>query len=108
MQERRGFPEAIRHMGDQKLAHPSVLGEHEGPLAGVDQLVDQLVEAGELARAPRDRAPVVEEVRRMVADLLQAGERGEHEASALHPVRAFGLVEEVVEYRLVEAGLLGR
>ena len=43
-------------MAHEQVAHLTELGEHEGPLADVEQLVDQLVEAGQLARAPGDAA----------------------------------------------------
>ena len=56
--------------------------EHQHALAGREHRVDDLLEPGELARAPGER-PVVVLVRgRVVADLLERGDRGEDLALA--------------------------
>ena len=86
----------------QQLAHLAELGEHERPLADVEQLVDELVEAGQLARAAAEAGAVAEHVGRVVADLLEPGQRGEHEPAAAHPVGRRGVGEQLVDDVLVE------
>ena len=58
------------------------VGEHQHALAGGEHRFDDLLEPGELARAPGER-PVVVLVRGgVVADLLERGDRGEDLALA--------------------------
>ena len=80
VEERHPQVEALGGVAAQQLAHLPELGEHERPLADVEQLVDELVVAGQLARAAGQPGAVAEHVGRVVADLLEPGERGEHEA----------------------------
>ena len=83
--------------------------EHQHPLAGREHRVDDLLEAGELARTAGERAVVVLVRGGMVADLLERGDRGED--LALARLLAFGEVgrrHELVEHRLVQTDLLGR
>ena len=58
------------------------VGEHQHPLAGREHRVDDLLEPGELARATGERPVVVLVRRRVVADLLERGDRGEDLALA--------------------------
>ena len=106
VQERHAQLEALGDVAHEQLAHLPELGEHERPLADVEQLVDELVEAGQLARAPGEPRAVAEHVGRVVADLLEPGERGEHEAAPLHPGRRRGVGEQLVDDVLVQHGLL--
>ena len=48
--------EALGEVAHEQLAHLPELGEHERPLVDVEQLVDELVEAGQLAGAPGEAA----------------------------------------------------
>ena len=75
-------------------------------LADVEQFVDQLVEASELARTTRDARAVTGGLRGVVADLLQASQRGEHEAASLHPLGCLRVGEELVDDGLVHRRLL--
>ena len=86
------------------------VGEHEHPLAGREHRVDDLLEPGELARAAGERAVVVLVRGRVVADLLERGDRREDLALArlLARRRASVAGDELVEHRLVQADLLGR
>ena len=51
--------------------------EHQHALAGGEHRVDDLLEPGELARPAGERLVVVLVRRRVVADLLERGDRGE-------------------------------
>ncbi len=84
---------------DQRSA---VLGQH-----GAEQLVDQV----ELLRAAAepDRAGLLQEVRRVVADLLEAGQQREHQAAPGDLVVVAGPLDaghRVADERLVEDHLL--
>ena len=106
MQERRRQREALVEMALQQQAHLAELGEHQGLLAGVEQVGDQLVEAGQLAGSATEPRPVAERVRRVVADLLQPGQRGQHQAAAAHAGGLLGVGQQLVDDALVHAGLL--
>ena len=106
VEERHGHLEALTEVAHQQLAHLAELGEHERPLADVEQLVDQLVEAGQLAGATGQAGPVAEHVDRVVADLLEPGQGGEHEAAPLHAGGRGGVGEQLVDDVLVQHGLL--
>ena len=85
------------------------VGEHQHPLlGGVDDL-DDLLEAGELAGTAVEGLVVVAVGHRVVADLLEGGDGGQDLALAL--VGALldgGLRDQGIEDRLVEADLLRR
>ena len=93
-------------MTPQQNAHLDELGEHERLFADVDELVDQLVEAGQLAGSPMQAGPVAECVGRVVADLFELREGGEDDRPPLHPFVLVGLFEQLVDDLLVEHGLL--
>ena len=71
------------------------------------RLFEHLGEAREFARTVRQRRVVAQELRRMIADLFQLRERGQHDALALH---AFGATRcasiELLDHGGVERGLL--
>jgi hypothetical protein len=101
-------PGPLRQVLGEALAPRGEVGEDQHPLAGLEDVVDDLLEAGELARSG-PRAVVVAGVGgRVVADLLQRGDRGEHRTLLLRGVVVGGLRDELVEHRLVEPDLLGR
>ena len=78
--------------------HRAVLGDHRG-----QQLVDQV----ELLRATSEpRVGLLEEVRRVVADLLEPGEQLEHQPAAGVLVGALDPLHHVAHERLVEHHLL--
>ena len=68
----------------QQVAHLAELGEHQRPLVDVEQLGDELVEAGELAGAAGEPRAVLERVGGVVADLLEARQRGQHATPPAH------------------------
>ena len=105
MEERGREPELVADVLDEQVAHLPELREHERPLALVEQLGDELVEPGELAGPAGEARPVLQRMRRVVADLLQTHQRGEHEAAAAHAARQFGVGEELVDDLLVHRGL---
>ena len=90
----------------QQQAHLAELGEHQRLLAGIDQVGDQLVETGQLARPAAEARPVAECMRRMVADLLQPGQRGQDQTAPAHARGLLGIGQQLVDDALVHAGLL--
>ena len=52
VQERRIEVELVVDVGAQQFAHLAELGEHEGPLVGVEEVGDEFVEPRELAGSP--------------------------------------------------------
>ena len=106
VQERRRQAEPLVEVALQQQAHLAELGEHQRLLAGVEQVGDQLVEAGQLARPAGEPRAVAERVRRVVADLLETGQRGQHQAAALHAGGLLGVGQQLVDDALVHAGLL--
>ena len=67
----------------QALAPPGEVGEHQHAFPGGEHVVNQLVEPGELPRPALEWSLVVVEIRgRVVADLLEGGDGGEHVALA--------------------------
>ena len=83
VQEQHLAAEPARQVAAQHRAELGVLGEQQRPLAGRQHLVQDLVEPLELARPAGQPAAVAQEVRRVVADLLQLGHRGQHQAAPL-------------------------
>ena len=55
---------------------------------------------------PAEPRAVAERVRRVVADLLEPGQRGEHQAAAAHAGGLLGVDEQLVDDLLVHARLL--
>ena len=100
--------EAFAEVPLQQQAHLAELGEHERLLAGVEQVVDELVEPGELARPTGQRRAVAQRVRGVVADLLQPRERGKHQSPSAHAGLGLGVDQQLVDHALVHAGLLAR
>ena len=83
--------------------------EDEDAFAGREHRLDDLLEPRQLSRAPGERTVVVLIRRRMVADLLERGDRGEDLTLArLLAVGEVGGDDQLVEHRLVETDLLGR
>ena len=85
------------------------VGEDQDPLAGGEHRVDDLLEPGELAGATGQRPVVVLVGGRVVADLLERGDRREDGALAGlgAELLGVGVGHQAVEHRLVEADLLG-
>ena len=84
------------------------VGEHQHALARREDRVDDLLEAGQLARTAGEGQVVVLVRGGVVADLLERGDGGEDLALAgLGTVGQVVGEHELVEHRLVEADLLG-
>src|SRR5581483_4648568 len=79
--------EPRREIRAEQLAPFGELREAQRLGALCHDLLEELLGARELPRTARERGPVTEQVRGMVADLLQAREAGEHEPAALDPFR---------------------
>ena len=99
----------------QDVAHLLELGEHQGLLAGLDDSVEERLEVLHLAGSEAlELVPVVEVLRRMVADLLEVEDHLQHDAASLEQ----GLVVSrgdaadglhvLLDGLLVERGLLRR
>ena len=90
----------------QQQAHFAELREDQGLLAGVEQIGDQLVEAGQLARSPGQLRAVAQSVGRVIADLLEPGERGQHQTAAAHACGFLRIGQQLVDHGLVHVRLL--
>ena len=66
-----------------------------------------LLQPDHLAGPAPDGGAVVQQLRRVVAHLLELGHRGQHVAAPLDPLGVLDLLHHVVDDRLVERGLLG-
>ena len=88
--------------------HRDVLGEDERRTVFGDHRRQDLVEQVELLGAPSepDGARLLEELRRVVADLLEAGQQRQHQAAPGVVVGALDAVHRVAHERLVEHDLL--
>ena len=93
----------------QAAAPRGEVGEDEHPLAGGEDRLDDLLEAGQLARAPGQRPAVVAVGGGVVADLLQRGDGGEDRrpCGVRRRRRRPTLSDQLVEHGLVEPDLLG-
>lgn len=79
-------------MGGEKATHDGILGKDEGAFVGGEHLLQHFVEAGEFARAVdiegillRGREFIADDefvLRRVVADLFEAGQEGQNGAVA--------------------------
>ncbi len=100
---------ALAQVGSEALPPGGEVGEDQHPLVAGEDRLDDLVEPGQLAGAPVEAVFVGAVVHRVVADLLEGGDGGEHRALALGRARLAGRGggDEVVEHRLVEPDLLG-
>ena len=88
-------------------AHVDVLGEHERPLADVDELVDELVEAGELARPAGDAAgPSPNAFVGWLQICLSCVSAARTSPRRFIPCAALASVEQLVDDLLVEQRLL--
>ena len=90
------------------LAPLGEVGEDQDPLAGGEHRLDDLLEPGQLARAPGERPVVVLVGGGVVADLLERGDGGEDRALLRLAAGLGGVGHQPVEHGLVEADLLGR
>ena len=82
--------EVPEQMSLEQVAHLDELGEDESPVAFRYGFFEHLGEPGQLAGASWKRRAVGQEVRRVVAHLLELQHGGEHEAPALD---ALGLLD---------------
>ena len=98
--------EALVKVRLQQQAHLTELCEDQCLLASVQQVGDQLVKARQLARSPGQLRPVAQRVRRVVADLLEASQRGEHEAAPAHACGLLCVGQQLVDNGLVHVRLL--
>ena len=72
------------------------------PAQGIDRIDDVLVRDGRVGHA------LAQEVRGVVADLLQLHQRAQHQAAAADALGLVDALEHVVDHLLVERRLLGR
>ena len=101
------------HLGQvvSKAAAPGgEVGEHQDAFAGSEDRLDDLFESGEFAGSADQRLAVVTVRRRVVADLLQGGDRCQDRTllGLAERRRIRDTLDEFVEHRLVETDLLGR
>ena len=91
----------------QGVADLGELGEEQQALALGHHLLDHLGDPLQLVRAGLEEgAAVLEELGRVIADLLEPRQGGEHQPLALDAVGRLQLALHVVHHGLVERGLL--
>ena len=83
MQKKHLAAEPPGKVSAQQRAELGVLGEQQRLLADSENLVENLVQSLELARTPGQPASVAQEVRWMIAHLLELGHRGQDQAAPL-------------------------
>ena len=105
--EEQHFPaEPVLEVRPQHVPHLSELGEHQGPFPFGHDLLQHLLQSLQLARAPRHRRAIVQQLGRVVADLLELHHGRQDQTPPFHPVGAGDAIEHVVDHRLVQGGLL--
>ena len=106
MQPQRLGAEAPAQVRQEQVAPLGELREAQHPVARGDDLVEQLLDPGQLAGAAGERRAVAQEVGRVVADLLEPQQPGQHDAAAVDALGLVGVAQQVVDDRLVQRGLL--
>jgi len=89
MQEENLLPKSLLQVALEDRTHLRILGEDEGPVAGFDDLLQHLDQTTQLAGPPINGRVVAQEMRRMVAYLLEPAQSRQDEAltlNALSPV----------------------
>src|SRR5581483_12230437 len=92
----------------QQLAHLRVLREDQRPVANSQHILQHLRQPRQLAAAARQRARVVQQERRVVADLLQLRERRQDLPPPLDALDLVHFLQQRLHDRLVERRLLPR
>ena len=106
VQELVGYAGAVQVRLEQP-AHRDVLGEDQRGAVLGEHRAEQLVEQVDLLRAPgQPHRGLLEELRRVVADLLEPGEQLEHQPAPGVLVGALDPLHDVAHERLVEHHLL--
>jgi len=76
-------------MPAEDFPHLRKLGKDQRPIAHRDHFFRHFGQAGQLARPAGKGRMVSQELRRMVADLLELGESGQHDSLALDAFSRF-------------------
>ena len=108
MDEVRLRAEPLPYPGDEKLAHLPELGEHDGLLAALSKLPEEIKKHLRLSgvRGPGDLRILGEELRR-VADLLEPEDELQHHGAPLHLRERLGnSLKAVAHEALVHRSLL--
>ena len=95
-------------MALEHRAHLGELREDQRAFAAREYLLQHLRQPRELARAAGNRGVVLEELRRMIADLLELGERREHQPLALDALAASRPGFRLFDHGGIERSLLLR
>ncbi len=109
VQERDRRAEALGQIGRDEIAEFTELGEQQCLLTVRQHCLEHVLHQGELAgavtAAVQHTGAVAEEMRGMVADLFEPGQRTEYGALARHPFRVLQFGQHVVDDRLVQRRL---
>ena len=106
VQEQHLAAEPLLQVTAQQVPELGELGEAQRLVPLGERLGEDLLEPRELAGAPIERGAVLEQVRRVVARLLELHQRREDDPRALDPGGVLGLLDHLVDDRLVERRLL--
>src|SRR5690606_33692491 len=108
VQEQRFEAEHARELGDQALAHLTVLSEQQRSISRRNRLFQHLDRTLQFAGTAVQRSGLAEVLSRVIADLLERGQQREHLAAPFDACGAFDATHGVVERRLVQRRLLAR
>ncbi len=105
VQDRAAAVENARQELRERLGHLAELGEDEHFFLARGDLLGDLSEPLELAAFSGDVVPGTNPLGRMVADLLEAHEKGQDRAAPLNAVQAVQVPPELLDRLLIEHGL---
>jgi len=108
VQNQAGPTEDARQKRGERFGHLAVLREDQRLVLPLGERFAQRAQPRELAAARLGEIAVTESLRRMVADLLEARQRGQDHGAALHRLRPgllFQLFLELLDLTGVERGL---
>src|SRR5260370_39251793 len=108
MQEEQLSAQCPLQMALEHLAHRRELGEDQGAIALGEHLLQQGLQACQLARAPADGGVVTQELRWMIADLLQLDQRRQDQPLAPDALSLVQRLLQLLEYCLIQRRLLAR
>ncbi len=87
VQEEDFNPKLFLQLMSEHRPHAGELSEYQGPVTNRNGLVEHLLQTGQLSGAALQRASVLQEERRVVADLFELGQCSQNLTSALHSFR---------------------
>lgn len=106
MQPERIAAAAAGRVDRQPFAPARVWRKQQRLFAGLQNRVNQLLAAGQLAGAAGQIGAVGQVVGGVVADLLEPGQARQYKILAFDAIAGGGLLQQLIGHRLVQGGLL--